>query len=81
MAHLQTVGLQNVAPGQDKIGRRTIDPRVLDLDHIEVLRGPQGSLYGARSMGGVVRIITKEPDINDTEVTAAKRYAPSIRRA
>ena len=43
----------------------SIDPRVLDIDHIEVLRGPQGTLYGARSMGGVVRIITKEPDLND----------------
>ena len=43
----------------------SIDPRVLDIDHIEVLRGPQGTLYGARSMGGVVRIITKEPDLNN----------------
>ena len=43
----------------------SIDPRVLDIDHIEVLRGPQGTLYGARSMGGLVRIVTKEPDINE----------------
>ena len=41
----------------------SIDPRVLDIDHIEVLRGPQGTLYGARSMGGLVRIVTKEPDL------------------
>jgi iron complex outermembrane recepter protein len=43
----------------------SLDPRVLDIDHIEVLRGPQGTLYGARSMGGVVRIITKEPNVNE----------------
>lgn len=43
----------------------SLDPRVLDIDHIEVLRGPQGTLYGARSMGGVVRIITKEANLND----------------
>ncbi|HXE54948.1 MAG TPA: TonB-dependent receptor [Tepidisphaeraceae bacterium] len=43
----------------------SLDPRVLDIDHIEVLRGPQGTLYGARSMGGVVRIITKAPNLND----------------
>ena len=43
----------------------SLDPRVLDIDHIEVLRGPQGTLYGARSMGGVVRIITKEPNLNN----------------
>ena len=42
----------------------SIDPRVLDIDHIEVLRGPQGTLYGARSMGGTVRIITKTPELS-----------------
>jgi iron complex outermembrane receptor protein len=41
----------------------SLDPRVLDIDHIEVLRGPQGTLYGARSMGGTLRIITKEPEL------------------
>lgn len=40
----------------------SLDPRVLDLERIEVLRGPQGTLYGARSMGGTVRLITKKPD-------------------
>jgi iron complex outermembrane receptor protein len=42
----------------------SLDPRILDIDHIEVLRGPQGTLYGARSMGGLVRIVTQEPDLN-----------------
>lgn len=40
----------------------SVDPRVLDLERIEVLRGPQGTLYGARSMGGTVRLITRQPD-------------------
>ncbi len=43
----------------------SLDPRILDIDHIEVLRGPQGTLYGARSMGGLVRVVTKEPDLNN----------------
>ena len=47
----------------------SLDPRVLDIDHIEVLRGPQGTLYGARSMGGLVRIITKEPNLNDFQAS------------
>ncbi len=47
----------------------SLDPRILDIDHIEVLRGPQGTLYGARSMGGTVRIITKTPDFNDFSAT------------
>ncbi len=43
-----------------------IDPRVLDLQRIEVLRGPQGTLFGASSMGGTVRLITQPPDTVNT---------------
>ena len=43
-----------------------LQPCVLDLERIEVLRGPQGSLYGARSMGGTIRLITQQPDLEDS---------------
>ncbi|MCF6195906.1 MAG: TonB-dependent receptor, partial [Emcibacter sp.] len=43
----------------------SIQPRVIDIARIEVLRGPQGSLYGARSMGGTIRLITKQPDFDE----------------
>jgi outer membrane receptor protein involved in Fe transport len=42
----------------------SLDPHILDIERIEVLRGPQGTLYGARSMGGTVRLITKQPDLS-----------------
>ncbi len=42
-----------------------LQPRVLDLERIEVLRGPQGSLYGARSMGGTIRLITQQPSLDE----------------
>jgi outer membrane receptor protein involved in Fe transport len=47
----------------------SLDPRVLDLERIEVLRGPQGTLYGARSMGGTVRLITAVPDLSHFSAT------------
>ena len=40
----------------------SVDPRVLDIDNIEVLKGPQGTLFGESSLGGNVRLITKKPD-------------------
>ncbi len=39
----------------------TIDPRVVDLQRIEVLKGPQGTLYGAGSEGGNIRLISNPP--------------------
>jgi len=43
------------------------DVRAWDLDRVEVLRGPQGTLFGEGSMGGTVRILTKGADLNDWE--------------
>jgi iron complex outermembrane recepter protein len=41
----------------------SVDPRVLDIDNIEVLKGPQGTLFGESSLGGNVRLITKRPNL------------------
>ncbi|MFK5894363.1 MAG: TonB-dependent receptor [Pseudomonadota bacterium] len=50
-----------------------LNPRVTNLERIEVLRGPQGTLFGARSLGGTVRLITKKPDT--TEFSGQLRVA------
>ncbi len=44
-------------------GRTVIDPDLFDLNHVEVLRGPQGTLYGSGSMGGTIKLVTNAPKL------------------
>lgn len=43
-------------------------PQAFDLQRVEVLRGPQGTLFGAGSEGGTVRYITTPPSLTQTSV-------------
>jgi len=45
-----------------------------DFQSVEVLRGPQGTLYGASALGGVVRYVTKSPDLNTASLHAGADF-------
>mgnify|MGYP001035096551 FL=1 len=47
--------------------RGVIDPSVFDIERVEVLRGPQGTIYGSSSMGGTVKYVTNQPDLDFVE--------------
>jgi iron complex outermembrane recepter protein len=41
------------------------DPDLSDVQQVEVLKGPQSTLYGASALGGLIKIVTKKPDLED----------------
>ncbi|HEY2401015.1 MAG TPA: TonB-dependent receptor plug domain-containing protein, partial [Steroidobacteraceae bacterium] len=49
----------------------TPDFRLFDVERAEVLRGPQGTLFGAGSMGGTIRVIFKKPNMNKFEAATS----------
>ncbi len=53
---------------------RNLDVYAADIDRIEVLEGPQGTLFGAGAEAGVIRYITNEPKLNVTEGNVKAGY-------
>ena len=56
-------------------GGRNLDVYVTDMERIEVLPGPQGTLYGASSMAGTVRLITNKPNVDEFEASWNGSYS------
>jgi len=60
-------------PALSQSGKIVIDPDLYDVDRVEVLRGPQGTLYGSGSMGGTIKIVTNQPKIGVFEGSAQRQ--------
>jgi iron complex outermembrane receptor protein len=58
------------SPAASFTGHVSIDPDLFDLNRVEVLRGPQGTLFGSGSMGGTIRLVTNDPVMNKFEGSA-----------
>jgi iron complex outermembrane recepter protein len=56
-------------------GNQQPDLNLFDVDRIEVLKGPQGTLYGAGSMGGTIRVISKRPDLENLSAEVQGDFA------
>ena len=66
--YLDDIPLTGPASAQN--GHVVIDPDLYDLNRIEILRGPQGTLFGSGSMGGTVRLITNQPNLSQFQASA-----------
>jgi outer membrane receptor protein involved in Fe transport len=58
-----------------QLPHRNLDIYAADLERIEILEGPQGTLFGAGAQAGAVRYITNKPKLNVTEATVNAGYA------
>ncbi len=55
-------------------GGRNVDFKLIDLERIEILRGPQGTLYGASALGGTIRIIPAAPVLDEISGSVQAGY-------
>ena len=66
--YIDEMPISSISSGSStSFAQAVISPKMFDLDRVEVLRGPQGTIFGSSSMGGTVRLITGQPKIGEFE--------------
>jgi outer membrane receptor protein involved in Fe transport len=69
-------------PMASPLGKGTVlDPLTWDLDRVEILRGPQGVLFGSGSLGGAVRYLYNKPRFGQMEASVKGEYAKATEGA
>jgi outer membrane receptor protein involved in Fe transport len=58
------------APAGAQNGKVVLSPPLYDVERTEVLRGPQGTIYGSGSMGGTFKLISNQPDLSGFQGSA-----------
>lgn len=84
---IQSAGQQQVAVYYDEVpipgvqdagsnsGSQTTDLKIIDMERVEVLKGPQGTIFGANSQSGTVRFITAKPNLEEFEATITPEFS------
>ena len=57
------------APAASNEGKVVISPNLYDLNRVEVLRGPQGTLYGSGSLGGTIKVVPNAPNLSSFDAS------------
>ena len=59
----------------------SLDIHIYDVQRVEALAGPQGTLYGANALGGTIKYVTAPPDLNAYDLEEAKQQVRGTARS
>jgi len=74
--YIDEMPISTISSGSStSFAQTVVSPKLFDLSRVEILRGPQGTLFGSSSMGGTVRLITNQPSLDGFEGKVAGEFS------